>query len=215
VLCICTAALRPQFPNSVPTTVKLLLPELQALPGDTERTAARLYDIAAETAADACKPALQLTDIASCPEPETLHTTLDSATQRDPSQDERPALTPTLYPTLPKPCPETVRLLPPVSAALVTRTELTPGAAKLKQAPKLPVWRIADTAATAARPTPRDTRHATTLSAAHTELIADDAPTWLLALTPTIPIDRPNTATDIAPVAATCSRLADETLQAS
>jgi hypothetical protein len=207
--------LRSQLPNSIPTTVTLLLPELAALPGDTARTAARLYDNAADRDTDACKPTLELKDIADSAEPESLHEIDDSAIHRETSQDVWPALNPTLYPTLPNLRPVTVTLLPPVDAAFVNRTELKLGAAKLTPKLKLPVCRIADTTVCAGLPTPRDTRHATTLSAAHAELIAEDAPIRPLALAPTAPIERPRTSAIEAPDTATASKLALETIALS
>ena len=107
----------------------LLLPELPAFPGDTDRTTATSYDTAAERPPDTCKPALQLTETAGSAEPESLHKTEDSATQREILQDVRPALKAALYPALPCPRPVTVTLLPPVDAAFVRRTELKVGAA--------------------------------------------------------------------------------------
>ena len=58
-----------------------------------------------------------------------MHTIEDSATQNELSQDVLPALTPTLYAALPSPRPKTVRLLAPVDAEFVIRTELKLGAA--------------------------------------------------------------------------------------
>ena len=208
-------ALRSQVPNSAPTTVKLLLPELPAFPGDTDRTTATLYDSAAEKAPETCSPTVQLMDTARSAELESLHNMEDSATQREISQDVWPALNPALYRALPNPRPVAVTLLPPVDAAFVNRTELKLGAAKLTTTLKLPTCPITDTTAYAGLPTPRDTRHATTLSAPHADLIADDPPIRPVALTPNMPIECPKTSTDEAPDTATCSKLTDETLAAS
>jgi hypothetical protein len=207
--------LRSQVPNSIPTTVTLLLPELAALPGDTARTTARLYDNAADRAPDACKPALELKDTADSAEPESLHKIDDSAIHRETSQDVWPALSPTLYPALPNLRPVTVTLLPPVDAALFNRTELKLGTAKLTPKLKLPVCRMADTTVCSGLPTPRETRHATTLSAAHAELIVEDAPIRPLALAPIAPIERPKTSTIDAPDTATSSKLTLETIALS
>ena len=161
--------------------VKLLLPELPAFPGDAERTAARLYDNAADRAPDACKPTLELKDTAGSAEPESLHEMEDSEIQPDTSQDVLPALNLSLYPALPNPRPTAVTLLPPVNAAFVNRTELKLGTTKLTPKLKLPVCLVADTTVYTGLPTPCATRHATTLSAAHTELIHEDAPIRPLA----------------------------------
>jgi hypothetical protein len=97
-----------------------------------------LYDIAAERAPDTSSPKLELTETPCSAEPDSLHKTEDSATQRETSQVVYPALTPILYPALPKPRPVTEKLLPPVEAAFVSLTELNCGAAKLMQRLKLP-----------------------------------------------------------------------------
>jgi hypothetical protein len=173
-----------------------------------------LYDNAADRAPDTRKPTLQLTETAGSEEPESLHNIEDSATQRDISHVVRPAFSPSLYPRLPNPLPVTVRLLPPVDAALVDPTQLKLGAEKLTPTLKLPVCRIADKTACTGLPTPRDTRHATTLSAAHAELVDADPPIRLVALSPNTPIERPQISTNEAPDAATSSKLTDETLTA-
>ena len=72
---------------------------------------------------------LKLKATTGAAEPDSLHTTEDSATQGEASQDEKPATYPVLYPALPTPRPVTVTLLPPVDAAFVDRTELRLGAA--------------------------------------------------------------------------------------
>ena len=184
-------ALRSQVPNSPPTTVKLLLPELPAFPGDTDRTAATLYVSAADGAPDACRATLKLMATARSAEPESLHKMEDSATQREISQDVRPALSPALYLALPNPRPVAVTLLPPVEAAFVSRTELKLGAAKLTTQLKLPACPITDTTAYTGLPTPRDTRQTMTLSAPHADLIAGDPPIRPVALTPNTPIECP------------------------
>jgi hypothetical protein len=158
---------------------------------------------------------LDLKDTAASAEPESLHKMDDSAIQRETSQDVPPALKPTLYPALPNPRPKAVTLLPPVDAAFVDRTELKLGTAKLTPKLKLPACRIADTTVYPGLPMPRDTRHATTLSAAHTELIVEDPSIRTLALAPTTPIDRPKTSTNEAPDTATCTKLKFETVTAS
>jgi hypothetical protein len=108
-----------------------------------------------------------------------------------------------------------VTLLPQVDAAFVILTELKLGTAKLKPKLKLPICRIADTTVCASLPTPRDTRHATALSAAHAELIVEDAPIRPLALAPIAPIERPKTSTIDAPDTATSSKLTLETIALS
>ena len=143
-----------------------------------------------------------------------MHKMEDSATQREASQDVRPAFNPALYPTLPNLLPVTVRLLPPVDAALVDPTQLKLGAEKLTPTLKLPVCRITDKTACEGLPTPRDTRHVITLSAAHAELVDADPPIRLVALSPNTPIERPQISTNEAPDAATSSKLTDETLTA-
>jgi hypothetical protein len=215
VLCTRAPALRSQVPNSVPATVRLLLPELPAFPGDADRTTATLYDSAADRAPDTCSPTLKLAATARSAEPETLHKTEDSATQRELSQDVCPALKPALYLALPNPRPVAVTRLPPVDAAFVSRTELKLGAAKLTTELKLPACPITDATTYKGLPTPRDTRHAMTLSAPHTDLIEEDPPIRPVALTPYTPIASPKRSTDEAPDTATCSKLTVETLAAS
>jgi hypothetical protein len=174
-----------------------------------------LYDNAADRAPDACKSTLELKDTEGSAEPETLHNIEDSAIQRETSQVVRPTFIPTLYPALPNPRPATVTLLPQVDAAFVILTELKLGTAKLKPKLTLPICRIADTTVCTGLPTPRDTRHATALSAAHAELIVDDAPIRPFALAPTTPIECPKTSTDEAPDTATAIKLTLETFTAS
>jgi hypothetical protein len=174
-----------------------------------------LYDKAADKAPDACKPTLELKDAEGLAEPETLHNIEDSAIQRETSQDVPPTFIPTLYPALPNPRPATVTLLPQVDAAFVILTELKLGTAKLKPKLKLPICRIADTTVCTCLPTPRDTRHATALSAAHAELIVDDAPIRPFTLASTTPIECPKTSTDEAPDTATAIKLTLETFTAS
>jgi len=215
VLCTRAPALRSQVPNSAPTAVKLLLPELPAFPGNTDRTAATLYVSAADGAPDACRATLKLMATARSAEPESLHKMEDSATQREISQDVRPALNPALYPALPNHRPVAVTLLPPVDAAFVSPAELKLGAAKLTASLKRPACPITDTTACAGLPTPRDTRHAMTLSAPHTDLIAEEPPIRPVALTPNTPIECPIRSTDEAPDTAACSKLTDQTLAAS
>ena len=208
-------ALRSQLPNSAPTTVKLPLPELPAFPGDADRATPTLYDSAADRAADTCPSTLKLMATARPAEPETLHDTEDSATQRETSQHVWPALNPALYPALPAPRPVAVTLLPPVDAALVGCTQLALGAAKLTAALTLPACPITDTTAYTGLPTPPDTRLATTLSEPHTDLIAEDPPIRPVALAPNTPIERPKRSTREAPDTATCNTLTDETSAAS
>jgi hypothetical protein len=54
-----------------------------------------------------------------------------------------------------------------------------------------------------------------TLSAAHTDLIVEDPTIRPVALTPNIPIERPNKSIDDTPDTAACSKLTDETFTAS
>ena len=143
-----------------------------------------------------------------------MHKMEDSATQREASQDVRPAFNPALYPTLPNLLPVTVRLPPPVEAALVNRTELRLGAEKLTPTLKLPACRITDKTACEGLPTPRDTRHVKTLSAAQAELMEADPPIRIAALALTNPIDSPKISTNEAPETATSNRLTDETVAA-
>ena len=143
-----------------------------------------------------------------------MHKMEDSATQREASQDVRPAFNPALYPTLPNLLPVTVRLPPPVEAALVNRTELRLGAEKLTPTLKLPACRITDKTACEGLPTPRDTRHVKTLSAAQAELMDADPPIRIAALALNTPIDCPKISTNEAPETATSNRLTDETVAA-
>jgi len=138
----------------------------------------------------------------------------DSATQREASQDVRSAFNPALYPTLPNLLPVTVRLPPPVEAALVNRTELRLGAEKLTPTLKLPACRITDKTACEGLPTPRDTRHVKTLSAAQAELMDADPPIRIAALALNNPIDCPKISINEAPETATSNRLTDETVAA-
>ncbi len=66
VHCTRASALRSYARNRAPTTVLLLLPELAAIPGNTDRTAATSNNTAAEKTPFTCKPALQLTNSRHC-----------------------------------------------------------------------------------------------------------------------------------------------------
>jgi hypothetical protein len=97
---------------------------------------------------------------------------------------------------------------------LVNRTELRLGAAKLTPTLKLPACRITDKTACEGLPTPRDTRHVKTLSAAQAELMDADPPIRIAALALNNPIDCPKISTNEAPETATSNKLTDETVAA-